>query len=360
MRNLFLFATLLIASVAQATVIWRGDFSTGDRTQWQRFHAAEAQPPRITVLPHTVVPDGANSEYVAKYWLPVGDEADKLDVTTGDKIADKDYKHRAELVHDKPLLNEGDERWYGWRVWIPPEWSVTDGKNGGAVIAQWHHGNMAKEDYSGSPPLLFVAKTSTLEVQHCPQYLCPSTEYLYRGPLPKGQWIDFQMHAVFSSAKNLGTLEVWMNGEKIVDRIHNIALMFPSQDGGKTFYQNYMLAGLYPRPTVQENLLIYQDGWIEATSREDLVQRDALVQEPEPEPQPDGGDPAPDVDNDPSTDAGPSDDGDASDAGDDGDASQHDGPEPSTPDEPSQGGCATSGGAGLALLAVMLRRRLKS
>lgn len=242
-RRLWLAALLLGSTAVQATVLWRGDFSTGDLSQWSGWQAPALD--RLAVVPAR---------------NPAG-QALRVTLKAGDVAWNQAHTHalnnRAELVRGE-TLGEGAERWYHYGVLFPPDFAVTDGKDGGAVFTQFHHVNASGEP--GSPPLMLVAMTDRIDVVQVPYLNAPRGVVLGSAPQAKGRWRDVELHVVFSSDPSAGLVELWLDGKPVVSR--HVATLFAG-------YTNYLKLGLYRRPTAVETNVVWFDRMVEGTTRQD-------------------------------------------------------------------------------------------
>jgi len=166
--------------------------------------------------------------------------------------------NRSEMVR-LPVLGEGAERWYRWRVFFPKDFAVTDGHKGGAVFAQWHHWNPLGEP--GSPPLLFVARTDDLRLVSVPKLESQEARTLASAPQEKGRWRSFVVHLRFAADPKQAMIEWWLDGRRM--EVQPAATLFPG-------YSAYLKMGLYRRPSAREDNVVYFDQIVEGTRREDV------------------------------------------------------------------------------------------
>ena len=116
-----------------------------------------------------------------------------------------------------------EEGWFGFSQYFPDTY-ISDST--GEVIGQWHD----KEDpgeYAGRSPsntlltaddrIKWMARWDADKIMD--SGYSDGLVYIDLGPIPKNQWIDWVVHIKFSHT-NTGILEVWKNGEKVIDRIN--------------------------------------------------------------------------------------------------------------------------------------------
>ena len=329
MIKLTLIAALIAfaaATGAHAGIVWRGDYSTGDRTQWTTL---QGLPERITIQQSTVRP---GSGYAARIELRNGDYANS--------------GCRNELARETPIT-EGTEHYYAWSTQFD---SSYPSDNTWQVFTQWHHSGP-----DGSPPVEMdvVGENISLTVH--------GDHVLWLAPLVRGVWHDFVVHVLWSSDPGVGFLELWYDGKKVMGKNYQ-QTVYPGQ-------YVYMKQGLYRNASIQQTAVVFHDGTVIGTTLADVAPQ--LVAPPPPPPPP----PAP------SPDAGtPADAGTVADAGSGtpgagstADAGTADAGDPLAPQQPPvaassvglpSGGCSSRGGAGtsgfvLAALGALffLKRR---
>lgn len=244
-----------ISAPAKADLLWRANPSTVDVGRWDRLQSAapygyDSSPDRIAPSPSPVP---GEKKTVIRIALKAGDVAYNPRVWKPLPLG-----NRSEMVH-LPYVNEGDERWYHWRVFFPPDFAVTDGKHGGAVFVQWHHWSRVGE--SGSPPLLFAARANDIRLISVPALNSLESVTMASVPQAKGRWRDFLFHVRFSSDPGRALSELWVDHRPI--SVRQEPTLFPG-------YSAYLKMGLYRRPTAREDNVIYFDDIAEGTSRKDV------------------------------------------------------------------------------------------
>jgi len=258
MRRL-LFASpllLLLAPAANATVLWRGDFSTGDISQWTspQSDALPGQswdPHRLSIITTVHPPDNPRALQVI---LNAGDIAWNTNHTPPIYMGS-----RTEVTH-AAVLGEGAERWYRWEAFFPSIYAVNDGKGGGAVFTQWHHTSPTQGE-PGSPPILFSALTNQLQLVHVPYLNSQAADVLWQTPLIKEQWHTFVLHVIFSSNPSAGLVDLTYDGQHVLSQ--NTNTLFPG-------FTDYLKMGLYRRPNATPSDLILLANMVEATAASDV------------------------------------------------------------------------------------------
>jgi hypothetical protein len=251
LRSLLLWlATFLVSLPASAGVIWRGDFETGDRSQYTGTQMVSAD--RLEVVTSPV----AEGRYALKATVRQGD--DPID-SSG---------NRNELVYQGNNA-AGAEYYYRWKVMFPADYpSVRTWQ----VFTQWHH-----EGCCGSPPVEFFVYGE--EIRLTLNSTTSVTPWVTK--LVRGVWQEFILRVKWSPDPAVGFIELWHNREKVVAKRY-LATMYPGT------VRNYLKLGLYRSDTVTQVGVVYHDGFIQATQLADV-----LPPPPPPPPPPDAGTPGP-------------------------------------------------------------------
>jgi len=242
-RRLAPFVLLVLPAVGAASTVWKGDFETGDLSQWTR--ALRVAPDRMQVVTSPV----REGRYAMKVTVKQGD--DPINASG----------NRNELVNIT-LEQPGSEYYYKWSTLFPasfprsPRWQL---------FTQWHH-----DGCCGSPPLEFFVINDEMQMRAGGV----SGPVLWRAPLERGHWQDFVLHVKWSSNPKVGFVELYHNGELVVPK-YNVATQFPGD-------RNYLQFGLYRDASISQDGVIFHDGFTMATRLEDVLPQS----EPEPAPAP--------------------------------------------------------------------------
>lgn len=312
---------VLVCSPAWAGVIWRGDFETGDRSQYSVSQLVSED--RLQVVTSPV----SEGRYALKVTVKQGDNPISAS------------GNRNEVVH-WGNETEGMEYYYRWRVLFPADYPKV---NTWQLFTQWHH-----DGCCGSPPVEFYVYGDELRLR------LTNGADVWTAPLVRGVWNELVFHVKWSSDPAVGFVELWHNREKAVAR-RNAATMYA---GAK----NYLKLGLYRNSNITQTGVVYHDGFIQATQLADVL--------PPPEtpdagtPPVDAGTPAPDAGtpSTPSQEPGPG-SGTVPPGGTTGDTSGAVGTGSETDAMSAGFGCSAAGSplAAIALLSLMgglvLRRR---
>lgn len=318
MRNrlLLTLTSLLFAAPAFAAVQWRGDFETGDLSQWTSKQIVSAD--RIQIVNDPV----RQGQHAVRVLVHKGD--DPINASG----------NRNELVYDPPE-KEGSESWFRWQTMFAPDFPSA---NTWQLFAQWHQ----PEDCCGSPPVQFYAEGEEIKLT-----LSTAETLVWKAPLVRGVWHDFIVHVKFSDDPKVGFLELWYDGEHVLPKTY-----------AATRANTYLKLGLYRDEVIAQDGVVYQDGMMKADTMEDLI----AAGPPMPGATPPSAtamyaDPTTaNANGSPTTTTTPVDDP----VGTTGTGLQ-DPNDPAALDPQNQGGCSAAGGGAIGLAALgllgMLRRR---
>jgi hypothetical protein len=113
------------------------------------------------------------------------------------------------------------EGWYGFSFYFPDTY-VSD--SSGEVITQWHDQSDVGEAVDRSPTNAIITADDRMKwmVRWDADAIMDSGTsdgliYIDLGKIPKNKWIDWVVHIKYSHT-NSGILEVWMDGEKVINR----------------------------------------------------------------------------------------------------------------------------------------------
>jgi hypothetical protein len=235
--SLTLGALLLSAGTASATVLWRGDFSTGDTSQWTG--AEEVSPSRLEVLRD-----------------PLGDGSWVLQATVeqGDNPINASG-NRNELFYEGDNVNVGNgsaERFYHWRTMWPADYVSPATWQ---LFTQWH-----QYQGGGSPPVEFYLNGENVNLT----VLSRGDHPEWTVPLQRGVWHDFIIDVNWSEDPSVGYYRVWYDGQEVVAKTPAATLM---AGGGGV----YLKQGLYRNADITEAQRVYHTGMTIATTLADVL-----------------------------------------------------------------------------------------
>ncbi|MBZ4415801.1 heparin lyase I family protein [Myxococcus sp. RHSTA-1-4] len=224
-----------------SSVVWVGDFETGDRSQWSHTQMVSAD--RLAVVASPL----RQGRYAIKATVRQGD----------DPINSSGNRNELVKMTREPV---GSEYYYRWSTMFD---STFPSVRTWQLFTQWHH-----EGDSGSPPVEFYVygEEIRLNIGGNPGVI------VWRTPLVRGQWQDFIFHAKWSPDASVGFVELYLNGQLVLPRRY-IATQFPGQ-------LNYLKVGLYRNDTITQTGIVYHDGWTMARSLQDVLSPTSVVTAP--------------------------------------------------------------------------------
>ena len=224
-----------------SSVVWVGDFETGDRSQWSHTQMVSADRLAVVAAP-----------------LRQGRYAIKATVRQGDDPINSSG-NRNELVKmtREPV---GSEYYYRWSTMFD---ATFPSARTWQLFTQWHH-----DGNSGSPPVEFYVygEEIRLNIGGSPGVI------VWRTPLVRGKWLDFIFHVKWSPDSSVGFVELYLNGQLVLPK-RNIATQFSGM-------LNYLKVGLYRSDTVTQTGIVYHDGWTMARKLEDVLSPTAVLTVP--------------------------------------------------------------------------------
>lgn len=220
-----------------STVVWRGDFETGDRLQWTK--AQMVSPDRLQVVSSPL----REGRYALKVTVKQGD----------DPINSSGNRNELVRMTREPT---GSEYYYRWSTLFASDFpSVRTWQ----LFAQWHH-----EGSSGSPPVEFYVNGEEMRLN----VGGTSGTIVWRAPLVRGSWQDFVFHVKWSPNSSVGFVELYHNGKLVLPKRY-IATQYSGM-------LNYLKLGLYRNETVAQTGVLYHDGFIMAKSLSDVMPQVAV------------------------------------------------------------------------------------
>ncbi len=236
-KSWILSGLLLLPTMASASVLWKGDFETGNASQWSKEEKVNSN--RLLVVADRVR-EGA---YAMRVQVDQGDNPIRAS------------GNRNELVYvDDSLMGgmaEGAERYYAWSTLFDESYPS---EKTWQVFTQWHHTGL-----NGSPPVEFyvIGEEMRMRVGGA------QAQDMWTAPLQRGVWNDFVVHVKWSSDPSVGFVELYHNGQQVVPPTP-MATMYPG-DGV------YVKQGLYRNATIAAQGVVFHDGFTVATDLADVL-----------------------------------------------------------------------------------------
>jgi hypothetical protein len=213
-------------------VVWKADFETKDRSQWDSEQMVSAD--RLAVVTSPV----RQGSYALKATVKQGDDPIN---SSG---------NRNELIQ---MTNEpsGSEYYYRWSTMFAADFPSAKTWQ---LFTQWHHSGS-----SGSPPVEFYVygEEVRLNIGGSPGVI------VWKTPLVRGKWHDFIFHVKWSANASVGFVELYYDGQLVLPKRY-IATQFSGQ-------VNYLKVGLYRSDTVAPTGVVYHDNWVMARGLQDVL-----------------------------------------------------------------------------------------
>lgn len=247
------------------SILWKGDFSTGDLTQWDGSESVD-KATRLTVVPAPLRTDGS--------------KALKAMVQSTD-IVQNGVRNEVYLegLTPKVLAPLGSERWYKWSTLFPTDFPVsTDWQ----VSTQFHQSYLANGTTVGVTPPLVFALDGKDNFQFISSTAADVPTNLYSKPLVRGAWMDLMLHVLWSADPKVGFVELMLNGQLVVPKTF-VATVFAGLVSLSTG-PNYLKQGLYRARTILPPATVYHQGAAMADSAADFWSAPVVVPPPTPAP----------------------------------------------------------------------------
>lgn len=205
---------------------WRGDFETGDLSQWEMIQRVATDKIKVTQDP-----------------TRQGNYAARFEVGPHDNIGDTDP--RAELARSLGE-REGEDRYYRWFTYFDEDFP-TGYDEDFVTFTQWRALDESEAFTS------FMVWGDEIELRR------DGTRW--STPLVKGVWHEFVYHVKWSPDPDEGYIELWYDGDHVLSPLH-VRTMAGSPGSA---VGNYVKQGLYKEEGMPTGVL-YHDGFAAGTS----------------------------------------------------------------------------------------------
>jgi len=239
-------AATATATPIGGTIYWRGDWETGDTSQWASINTGQTGPINGNTRVEIVTSPVRQGSYAAKF------------VVNADSDGDPD---RAEVSSTQADTGgyEGQEWYYSWSTMFPSNPNAASGWRRDwdwNVITQFSDLlancspplQLGIDTGSGPQPQLYL-ESSPLDQTTCAA-VRPTTKW-FLGPLQYDHWYDFTLHVSWSQDPTVGFVELWVDRVKVVP----LTSVQTLDNGGGV----YLEQDLYRRDFGATNVL-YHDG----------------------------------------------------------------------------------------------------
>ncbi|HEX5763373.1 MAG TPA: polysaccharide lyase [Solirubrobacterales bacterium] len=211
---------------AATSPLWRGDYETGDLSQWELVQRVGSD--RISITSDPV----RQGNYAARY-----------EVRPGDNIGDTSTRAEVGTWLEE---REGEERYYRWYTYFTPSFP-TNYPDEFVTFTQWR-----ADDESASYGS-FMVWGDRIELRR------DGTRW--SAPLTTGVWHKFVYHVKWSPDPNVGFIELWYDDQLVMPRVH-VQTMGGSPGNA---VGNYVKQGLYKSDEIPTSVL-YHDGFVSGSS----------------------------------------------------------------------------------------------
>ena len=165
-----------------------------------------------------------------------GSRAARFEIRDGDSV---NGSARAELAYMDDMASEGQERTYSWSTFLPSDYPIVDKWQD---IVQW------KNEGTGTPPLQIGIRGDQIGLAGGPQV---NYRWPWKTTLERGKWLDFTVRIKWSSNAQVGWVEAWYEGQKVLER-YPMATLYPG-------LENYFKLGLYRDSSISQTGVVFHD-----------------------------------------------------------------------------------------------------
>lgn len=230
-------AVLSFAPRANAEVLWRGDFETGNLSQWG------------FVLNGTLG-ERKNIEVVGN---PVAGGKNAARVTIHPDDLWSNGHNRVELKYDGKRTRENETTFFSWHFQLPADVAVRND------IAYWE----TLQTYRQAMALFVEPREGTTVLGFRHNF---GAGEFWSTPVSIGEWHHVAMEILWSQDAALGTVSIWLDGEKVVDNSKGAT----KPDANDLFIQ----MGMHRNATAAYEEVIYLDEAVEATTLAEVLQHE--------------------------------------------------------------------------------------
>ena len=228
--------TVLLAGAGQAEILWRGDFETGDLSQWSgALNASLGARQNIAVVDAPVFQ---------------GRRAARIDIHPDDLFPNQ--HNRVELHYDARQTGEGQETFFSLRFLLPENSKVHED------IAYWE---TQGPSYQQSMALYIDPSGDGTRLGF--RTNLPAAREHWTGHITVGEWHQIAMHVVWSQSAKRGRVSLWLDGRPVVQDVP--AQTKPNPAG------LFVQTGFHRDNSQPFSESIYLDDAIEATSLKEVL-----------------------------------------------------------------------------------------
>jgi len=196
-------------------ILWRGDFETGDLSQWAGVHTGSAWQSDSSIA--DVTSPVRQGKYAAQFTVNTNPYGNSFD--------------RAELSSTQANTGgyPGQDWYYSWSTYLPSNPNLTTGWADWTNLMQWmdlyHQCSppavvLIMPGYRNNPPSanpFFTFVDQPMDNQNGCAALGPKHQF-YLGDVVYDQWVDFTVHIKWSTDPTVGYVELWKNGKQLITK----------------------------------------------------------------------------------------------------------------------------------------------
>jgi MYXO-CTERM domain-containing protein len=183
---------MLVSSAASADILWRGDFETGDLTQWgSTLNLKTGQRTNITVV-GTPVSQGKSAAQL---------------VVHPDDLWPNGH-NRVELHEDGKRTGEGQTTYFSWYFQLPADITVHED------IGYWETNG---PNYQQTMAFYVDPKNGATQIGF--RTNMPTSKQHWTAPLSVGRWHQLAMEIFWTQTAANGKVTVWLDGALVVDHV---------------------------------------------------------------------------------------------------------------------------------------------
>jgi hypothetical protein len=234
-RALLLLATLLGGKQASAEVLWKGDFETGDLTQWDTTNLIKTGDRDNLVFVTDKVADGTKAAEIT---------------LRPDVIFEPYNQSRVEVKHNGLRTKNGEESYYAWSFMVPADAELRSN------IGYWESRVTSKNTMTfwiepGQGGTVIKFGTGDL-----------GATLRWTAKLELNEWHRIAIHNIWSEDPNVGKVDVWYDGMQVVTGATAV-----KRDANEVFFQ----MGLHRSDPADPVQVIYIDAAREATTQAEIL-----------------------------------------------------------------------------------------
>lgn len=184
----------------QQPVLFEEDFRSHQFSRWSlseddRYNIKKPTPERLKIVE---APGRSDGKQAVRFFVPRGTNSFRAEIS---------------LPYEKGF----NERWYGERIFIPPDW-VFDPNPANDIVMQWH---AIPGNWRATFPNLEITIGNTnwfIRQNYGAAQTDPTrTSVKLDDTVQRGTWVSWVIHAKWSPDTN-GLIQIWKDGKRVMDQ----------------------------------------------------------------------------------------------------------------------------------------------